>query len=80
MAMYSKNTCTMLLKTRKLKARIHWILQVIGSVFIVFGIGVQIYNKLKSGENHFQTKHSITGEIEISGGLLFKTLIFSFFC
>ena len=63
LAMYNKNTYTMLIRSRPLKARIHWILQAIGGIFAVYGMLIMIYNREITSRPHFHNTHGIAGKV-----------------
>lgn len=72
LVMYSKNTFTMWLQKRdpkrriQLQKRIHWILQVIASCFVLYGVPTMIYNREITGRKHFHNTHAITGKTQIT--------------
>lgn len=61
MALNNKNTYTILTTSMRIKIRIHWILQIIGGCFSLYGIPMQIYNRQIRGRTHFDNTHAITG-------------------
>lgn len=72
MVLYSKNTFTMGLKSRAWKVRAHWILQVIGTGFVMYGTPLEIYHRGVRNRKHFSSPHAITGFVS------FILLILSF--
>lgn len=85
LVMYSKNTFTMWLRNRdpkrriQLQKRIHWILQVIASLFVLYGVPTMIYNREITGRKHFHNTHAITGKTtdNISGEDFIKSNLIS---
>lgn len=63
MATYNRNTFTMGIKSRAWKIRAHWILQVIGSGFVLYGTPMLIYYREVENKKHFHSSHAVTGLI-----------------
>lgn len=61
MALYSKNSYTMSIQSRKNKIRVHWILQSIASGLALYGIPFQIYKRYVTNRTHFHNLHGISG-------------------
>lgn len=61
MAAYNRNTFTMGLKHRAWKLRAHWMLQVVGCGFVLYGIPLEIYHRSLANRSHFRSIHAITG-------------------
>lgn len=66
LVMYKYNLLTLNFKSRSLKIRLHWILQVIGASCAIFGIPYQIYYREITNRKHFHNTHAISGKIELS--------------
>lgn len=64
LAMYKRNTLTLLADSKRQKTIIHWILQASGGFLATAGIIVQIISRFRLGKPHFSLIHSIIG-IEI---------------
>ena len=60
MTMYNQNTWSILLDV-KLRRTTHWVIQVIGSIFCITGIAVEIYYRENKNKRHFSSPHSIVG-------------------
>lgn len=73
MAAYNRNTFTMGLKHRAWKLRAHWMLQVIGCGFVLYGIPLEIYQRSLANRRHFRSIHAITGLVSFI--LLFFSLL-----
>ncbi|CAG9798733.1 unnamed protein product [Chironomus riparius] len=63
LAMYKRNTLTLLADSKGKKTLIHWILQTSGGVLAIVGIVVQIISRFRLGKPHFSLIHSIIGLI-----------------
>ena len=61
LAMYKRNTLTLLAKSKGQKTIIHWILQTSGGVLATVGIIIQIISRFRLGKPHFNLIHSIIG-------------------
>jgi cytochrome b-561 domain-containing protein 2 len=61
MATYNRNTFTMGVKKRSWKIHIHWILQVIGTGFVMYGTILEIYKRDITNKKHFHSTHAVTG-------------------
>lgn len=61
MATYNRNTFTMGIKSRAWKIRAHWILQVIGCGFVMYGTPMIIYFRDIENKKHFHSTHAVTG-------------------
>lgn len=62
LAMYKNNTYTKMIGSRRMKTHIHWILQVLGAGFVLFGNGIIIYKRQLANRRHFHNTHGITGQ------------------
>lgn len=63
LAMYNRNTYTLLAETKAQKTAIHWILQAIGGILAIAGVIIQIISRFRLGKAHFSLIHSIVGKI-----------------
>lgn len=75
MSFYSKNTFTMLLKGKREKTKVHWILQSVGSIFALSGVIIQIISRFRLQKTHFSQAHSIYGNIRQNQKLIQNILI-----
>lgn len=61
MATYNRNTFTMGMKNRTWKTNAHWILQVIGTGFVLYGTPMEIYHRDIRNKKHFHSTHAVLG-------------------
>lgn len=51
--------------TQPQRRTIHWVMQVIGSICIIVGIGLEIYFRETKNKRHFSSPHSILGLVSL---------------
>jgi succinate dehydrogenase hydrophobic anchor subunit len=70
LALYSNDIYSTPVRERRIKKRVHWILQAIGGSMAIFGVVFEIYIREAANKKHFKSDHSLTGKLLIIYGCL----------
>ncbi|XP_059679274.1 transmembrane reductase CYB561D2 isoform X1 [Gavia stellata] len=62
---FSPETSLLRSFSRKVKVRVHWVLQLLALLCALLGLGVITYNKHLNGKAHFVTWHGLTGLLTV---------------
>ncbi|KFV14366.1 Cytochrome b561 domain-containing protein 2, partial [Tauraco erythrolophus] len=62
---FSPETSLLRSFSRKIKVRVHWVLQLLALLCALLGLGIITYNKHLNGKAHFVTWHGLTGLLAV---------------